>query len=132
MSNQPFTGRGERTARKILEFFFPNSDVSDHFAIEGFVKKEIYNLYKKSYKNASIDLAMLHHNKLHAIRIQDIHHTGDGAAKKDSVQRKDMENNGVTVIDIHERDAPYLFQEEFNYLSALEVLRPLEKAGVKP
>ena len=125
-------GRGEKTAKKILRFAFPTDTILQQQPIQLYVESAVFDLYDEVYQKASVDLALFHKGKLIAIRVQDKHHTGPIASRKDRVQRHDMESNGVVVIDIFERESPYLFREILNYKSIMEVLRPLESAGIKP
>jgi len=131
IASTTFIGRGERTCKRILEQIFPTSPVITQISIKSCVKDEIYKFYDEVYKKATLDLILVHHEKYIAIRIQDKHHTGAKTSQKDVIQKQDMIDNGVIVVDIHERDAPYLFREKFNYKSVLEVLVPFAKAEVK-
>jgi hypothetical protein len=124
-------GRGERTALKILKTVFPNADIRIQQSIRYFISEEAWSIYNEIFKKATIDIGMSHKGKFHAIRIQDNHHTGDKTSTKDAEQKRDMQKNGVIVIDIHERDAPNLFKEQWNYKSFYQVLEPLYKAKVR-
>lgn len=125
-------GRGERTAVKILKETFPAALIYTQVPILHMVTKEIFDMYSEPYQNATIDILMVHHNKRHAIRVQDKSHTTKYKSQKDNNQRGDMEDNDIIVIDIHEREAPYLFREILDYRSKIEVLLPLKTAKVKP
>lgn len=127
-----FIGRGERTAKKILEKIFPEAEIFAQVPICNMVSKEIYDFYDPETQGSSVDIVMEWKDKVHAIRIQDNHHTSAKTSQKDSIQKKDMKDNGVIVVDIFERESPYLFRNLENYRSYLEVLLPLQKALVKP
>jgi len=126
-----FIGRGERTTLRILKIVFPNALFWTQQSISDFVSEECYSLYNEIYKKASIDIGMFDKEKLHAIRVQDKHHTGDKTSTKDAEQQRDMEENGVIVINIDERDAPNLFFEQWNYKSFYQVLDPVYKAKIR-
>ena len=132
MMTDQFIGRGERIAKTILRKIFPNADITTQVPIENFVTNTDYDFYDEVFQKATIDISMKHKNQVCAIRIQDGHHTSERVSRKDRIQREAMEANGVNVIDIFERESPYLFRNIINYKSFLEVLRPLEVANVKP
>ena len=125
-----FIGRGEKTTKKILEILFPNATIITQVPISKCVSPEIYSLYDEVYKKATIDIVMEYKNKVFAIRVQDAHHTGGITSRKDAIQRKDMKDNNVTVVDIYERESRNLFLDKFNYKSVLQVILPLKNAGV--
>lgn len=70
--------------------------------------------------------------KSHAIRIQDTHHIGDCTATADRHQKDLLEQAGVIVVDLHQRDCRELFKERVNHKSIWEVCNGLISAGVKP
>ncbi len=127
-----FIGRGEKVAVKILEKTFPYAGVTTQIPIRYLVKKEIFEMYDESYKKATIDIVMINNRQDYAIRIQDKHHTSKRVSVKDRIQREDMEDNGKIVIDIFERESPFLFRNILDYRSSVEVLLPLKMAKVKP
>lgn len=124
----PFIGRGEKTAKTILETVFPSAIMYTQVPIIQMISTSVYDFYDPVHQKSSVDIVMEWRNKVYGIRIQDKHHTGAISSRKDSIQRKDMEDNGVIVIDIFEREAPNLFKNTLNYKSYLEVLLPMQKA----
>lgn len=127
-----FIGRGEKVAVKILQSTFPEAEIIIQVPICNMVSKEIFTLYSEKYQKATIDIVMIHNDKEYAIRVQDKHHITKYVSQKDRIQRRDMEDNGITVIDIFEREAPYLFRNILDYRSTVEVLLPVKLAKVKP
>ena len=101
-----FIGRGEKVAVKILLETFPNCTIKIQVPIELLVKGEIFNLYDEIYQKATIDILMIHKDKQYAVRIQDNSHISKYKSQKDRIQREDIEDNGITVIDIFERESP--------------------------
>jgi len=127
-----FIGRDEKVAVKILQKTFPYAGVTTQIPIKYLVKKEIFDLYQEEYKKSTIDIVMIHNRQDYAIRVQDKHHTSKRVSEKDRIQREDMEDNGIIVIDIFEREAPFLFRNILDYRSLVEVLLPVKLAKVKP
>ena len=127
-----FIGRGERTAVRILKSTFPDASITTQVPIRSLVSDEVYDMYDESYQKATIDILMAHYRNLYAIRIQDKHHTTKRVSEKDRIQKKHMKENGITVIDIFEREAPFLFRNIHDYRSEVEVLLPLKMAKVRP
>ena len=129
-------GRGERLAEKILNFMHPGCYVLTQVRMQYLMER-----YAPHYKDfiseenlkRTIDLFVVsgEYNKDNIkmiVRIQDQRtHKGDLKGKIDAVQKKDLEDWGLTVVDIHERECKDLFQNKLSWRSTWEIVREIEK-----
>jgi len=128
---EPWIGRGERTAQKILEFVFPNCYVNTQVPMrhlqDMYDRNKLDSLSDENLKR-TIDLFVISKDdrkKINmAVRIQDTTgHKGDISSNNDAVQRAYLETWGIKVIDLHERECKELFKNRLSWKSVLEVLR---------
>jgi len=123
-------GDGEDTTLTILKMFFPSAEFDRQISIGNYVNSDVYDLYDPVYKKASIDIGMWYMGHNFAIRVQGDDHTGDIKARKDRIQKKDIEDGGADVIDILFRECPNIFKERFNWDSIIEVCNMLKMAKI--
>ena len=69
----------------------------------------------------TLDIVVKTNLKTVVFRIQDAHHRGMHTAERDLVQKKTLEWNGHTVVDLWDHDCPELFKEKKNSKSIAEV-----------
>lgn len=72
---------------------------------------------------------MLYKENLFTIRVQGKDHKGDIKARKDRIQKKDMEDTGTNVIDILFRECPNIFDERLNWDSIIEFCNMMKMGG---
>ena len=123
-------GDGEDTTLRLLEMFFPTAEIGRQLPIGNFVNSDVWNLYDKVYKKATIDIAMWYMGHNFPVRVQGKNHTGDIISQKDRIQKKDMEDNGNDVIDILFNECPNIFKEQLNWDSVIEFGNMMKMWGV--
>ena len=69
----------------------------------------------------TLDIVVKTDQKIMVFRIQDAHHRGMHTAERDLVQKKTLEWNGHTVVDVWDYDCPELFKEIKNEKSLAEL-----------
>lgn len=126
-----FIGDGEDTTLAILKIFFPTAEFERQIPIGNYVSSEIYDLYDPVYKKASIDIGMWYMGHNFAIRVQGDDHTGDIKARKDRIQKKDIEDTGADIVDIFFRECPNIFKERLNWDSVIEFCNMFKLAKMK-
>ena len=65
-----------------------------------------------------------------AVRVQGRDHEGIMKSARDTVQKKLMEWNGCIVVDLTWQECPYLFKEQKDENSYLEVMNAFKSSGL--
>ena len=64
------------------------------------------------------------------VRVQGRDHEGILKSARDTVQKKLMEWNGCVVVDLTWQECPYLFKEQKDENSYLEVMNAFKESGL--
>ena len=113
-----FIGKGERTAKQILKFIFPNDKIKEQVPLKDLVGQT--GLSQRQIKE-SIDLVVYTDTTIYAVRVNGKDHKGKKYLA-DGHQKSILKSLGIRVIDLEWYDCPNLFKEQFNQESKREVL----------
>ncbi len=129
-------GRGEILAKRILDFIHPGcyvlTQIPMRYFMEKFAPQDIDYISEENLKR-TVDLYVMsgEYNKQAinmVVRIQDQRsHKGDLKGKIDDIQKKTLQDMGVMVVDIHERECKDLFKNKLSWRSTWEIVREIEK-----
>lgn len=126
-------GRGEVAALKILKNIF--GDTAEYFTqykFKDLMKGEFIDTVTERQEKETIDIVVKLPMKTLAVRIQDKHHNGAITTMRDTVQRKTLEWNDCTVVDLWFHDCPELWKDVVNEASEQEVKLILKSLGLYP
>ena len=133
-------GRGEAVVLDILKFLFPTRKFFTQVKLTGLVAdrkpKDWPELSSRQLKE-TIDIVMATEkdDKLKdivAIRIQDPHHRGSGAAKHDGIQAQLLEACKVKVCDFNWYECVQIWDDKVNLKTVEEIIAILRLFNVIP
>jgi hypothetical protein len=85
----------------------------------------------ESYLKHKVDILVLSPGgRKIVVRVQGRDHEGILKSARDTVQKKLMEWNGCVVVDLTWQECPYLFKEQKDENSYLEVINAFEDSGL--
>ena len=126
-----FIGKGEETALSILkDMYGENAEYRIQVPFRDLLDEEWKGTLTERQEKETLDIVITVNTKNKAdlnwdhivvFRIQDAHHRGMHTAERDLVQKKTLEWNGHTVVDLWDHDCPELFKEKKNAKSIAEV-----------
>ena len=126
-----FIGKGEETALSILkDMYGENAEYRIQVPFRDLLDEEWKGTLTERQEKETLDIVVTINTKNKAdidwdhiivFRIQDAHHRGMHTAERDLVQKKTLEWNGHTVVDLWDHDCPELFKEKKNAKSIAEV-----------
>jgi len=117
-----FIGKGEETALSILKDMYGESaEYTIQVSFRSLLNEEWQGTLTERQEKETLDIVVKTNLKTVVFRIQDAHHRGMHTAERDLVQKKTLEWNGHTVVDLWDHDCPELFKEKKNAKSIAEV-----------
>ena len=127
-----FIGVGETTAVDILNDILPKkSEIKTQYPLRELLSDDFLDSLDDKYLKHRIDIIVFKaYTKPVIVRVQGKDHEGVIKSARDTVQKKIMEWNGCTVVDLNWYDCPCLFKEEKNDCSIDEVKTALENSGL--
>lgn len=122
-------GKGELSAIEILIPLFPECEVKTQVPLSTLLEKDWAEDLSERQQKETIDI-VIYSNPIIAIRVQDAHHRGRITSMRDVVQRKTLEWNNITVVDLLDTECTELLKERVNDKSKKEVLKALNSCGI--
>ena len=126
-----FIGKGEDTALSILkDIYGEHAEYKIQVPFRDLLSEEWKGTLTERQEKETLDIVVTVNTKNKAdidwdhvivFRIQDAHHRGMHTAERDLVQKKTLEWNGHTVVDVWDYDCPELFKEIKNEKSIAEL-----------
>jgi len=125
-------GVGEDTAVSIMyDVFSDDTKIITQYPLIKVLSEEYKDSLSESYLKHKIDIMVFTPSKKIAVRVQGKDHDGILKSARDTVQKKLLEWNGCIVVDLYWQECPYLFKEEKDENSYLEVMKAFEDAGLR-
>jgi len=125
-------GVGEDTAVSILsDIFKDGSEIIPQYPLRKLLTDDYIDSLAESYLKHKVDIMIFSPGgRKIAIRVQGRDHEGVMKSARDTVMKKLMEWNGCVVVDLDWQECPYLFKEQKDENSYLEVMNALENSGL--
>ena len=124
-------GVGETTAISIITDIFKDSTkIIPQFPIIKLLTEDYIDSLSESYLKHKVDIMIFTADKKIVVRVQGKDHDGVLKSARDTVQKKLLEWNGCIVVDLYWQECPYLFKEQKDENSYLEVMRAFEDVGL--
>jgi len=124
-------GAGEDTAVSILnDIFKDNSKIVSQYPLIKLLKDDYIDSLSESYLKHKVDIMVFTADKKIAVRVQGRDHEGILKSARDTVQKKLLEWNGCVVVDLTWMECPYLFKEQKDENSYLEVMNAFKSSGL--
>ena len=118
-------GQGERLAVKILSNLYPKAILAKQVPTSHLLSKaHVADMGERS-KKETIDIVLYDEYRTIAVRVQDDRHKTKRFSIIDERQKIDLEDSGVTVVDVWKSDAPYLFKEKNIIMAEIELKKIL-------
>ena len=124
-------GVGEDTAVSILnDIFKDGSKIIPQYPLRKLLADDYIDSLAESYLKHKIDIMIFTKTKKIVVRVQGRDHEGILKSARDTVQKKLMEWNGCVVVDLTWQECPYLFKEQKDEYSYLEVMNAFKDSGL--
>lgn len=125
-------GVGEDTAISILnDVFKDGSKIIPQYPLRKLLTSDYIDSLAESYLKHKVDILIFRPGGMKiAVRVQGRDHEGIMKSARDTVQKKLMEWNGCVVVDLTWQECPYLFKEQKDENSYLEVINAFEGSGL--
>ena len=124
-------GVGEDTAVSILnDIFKDGSKIIPQYPLRKLLADDYIDSLAESYLKHKIDIMIFTKTKKIVVRVQGRDHEGILKSARDTVQKKLMEWNGCVVVDLTWQECPYLFKEQKDENSYLEVMNAFKDSGL--
>ena len=124
-------GAGEDTAVSILnDLFKDGSKIIPQYPLRQLLTDDYIDSLAESYLKHKVDIMIFTKTKRIVVRVQGKDHDGVLKSARDTVQKKLMEWNGCVVVDLTWQECPYLFKEQKDENSYLEVINAFEGSGL--
>ena len=124
-------GVGEDTAVSILnDVFKDGSKIIPQYPLRKLLADDYIDSLAESYLKHKIDIMIFTKTKKIVVRVQGRDHEGILKSARDTVMKKLMEWNGCVVVDLDWQECPYLFKEQKDENSYLEVMNALKGSGL--
>ena len=124
-------GVGEDTAVSILnDVFKDGSKIIPQYPLRQLLTDDYIDSLAESYLKHKVDIMIFTKTKRIVVRVQGKDHDGVLKSARDTVQKKLMEWNGCVVVDLTWQECPYLFKEQKDENSYLEVINAFEDSGL--
>ena len=124
-------GVGENTAVSILnDVFKDGSKIIPQYPLRKLLTDDYIDSLAESYLKHKVDIMIFTKTKRIVVRVQGKDHDGVLKSARDTVQKKLMEWNGCVVVDLTWQECPYLFKEQKDENSYLEVINAFEGSGL--
>ena len=129
--NGNIIGIGETTAISILTDVFKDSTkIIPQYPLIKLLTDDYIDSLAESYLKHKVDIMIFTADKKIAVRVQGKDHDGVLKSARDTVQKKLMEWNGCVVVDLTWQECPYLFKEQKDENSYLEVMNAFKSSGL--
>ena len=129
--NGNIIGAGEDTAVSIInDVFKDNAKIIPQYPIIKLLKDDYIDSLSESYLKHKVDIMIFTADKKIVVRVQGRDHEGILKSARDTVQKKLMEWNGCVVVDLTWMECPYLFKEQKDENSYLEVMNAFKSSGL--
>lgn len=124
-------GVGEDTAVSILnDVFKDGSKIIPQYPLRKLLADDYIDSLAESYLKHKIDIMIFTKTKKIVVRVQGRDHEGILKSARDTVMKKLMEWNECVVVDLDWQECPYLFKEQKDENSYLEVMNALKGSGL--
>ena len=124
-------GAGEKTALSILQDLFKGCIIKPQYPLIKLLTEEYKDSLSESYLKHKVDIMIFSPGgRKIVVRVQGRDHEGILKSARDTVMKKLMEWNGCVVVDLDWQECPYLFKEQKDENSYLEVMNALENSGL--
>ena len=125
-------GVGEDTAVSILnDLFKDGSKIIPQYPLIKLLTDDYIDSLAESYLKHKVDILIFSPGgRKIAVRVQGKDHDGVMKSARDTVQKKLMEWNGCVVVDLTWQECPYLFNEQKDENSYLEVMNAFKSSGL--
>ena len=125
-------GAGEDTAVSILnDLFNEGSKIIPQYPLIKLLTDDYIDSLAESYLKHKVDILIFSPGgRKIAVRVQGKDHDGVMKSARDTVQKKLMEWNGCVVVDLTWQECPYLFKEQKDENSYLEVMNAFKNSGL--
>ena len=125
-------GVGEDTAVSILnDLFKDGSKITPQYPLIKLLTDDYIDSLAESYLKHKVDILIFSPGgRKIAVRVQGKDHDGVMKSARDTVQKKLMEWNGCVVVDLTWQECPYLFKEQKDENSYLEVMNAFKSSGL--
>jgi len=124
-------GVGENTAVSILnDVFKDGSKIIPQYPLRKLLTDDYIDSLAESYLKHKVDIMIFTKTKRIVVRVQGKDHDGVLKSARDTVQKKLMEWNGCVVVDLTWQECPYLFKEQKDENSYLEVMNAFKSSGL--
>jgi len=125
-------GVGEDTAVSILnDLFNDGSKIIPQYPLIKLLTDDYIDSLAESYLKHKVDILIFSPGgRKIAVRVQGKDHDGVMKSARDTVQKKLMEWNGCVVVDLTWQECPYLFKEQKDENSYLEVMNAFKDSGL--
>ena len=124
-------GSGEDTAISILhDLYDGNTKIVPQYPLSKVLTEEYKDSLAESYLKHKIDIVVFTPEHKIAVRVQGKDHDGVLKSARDTVQKQLLEWHDYKVVDLTWQECPYLFKEEKNENSYLEVKNAFSNAGL--
>ena len=125
-------GVGEDTAVSILnDLFKDGSKIIPQYPLIKLLTDDYIDSLAESYLKHKVDILIFSPGgRKIAVRVQGRDHEGVMKSARDTVMKKLMEWNGCVVVDLDWQECPYLFKEQKDENSYLEVMNAFKNSGL--
>ena len=124
-------GVGETTAISILNDVFKDSTkIIPQYPLVKLLADDYIDSLAESYLKHKVDIMIFTADKKIVVRVQGKDHDGVLKSARDTVQKKLMEWNDCIVVDLTWQECPYLFKEQKDENSYLEVINAFKDSGL--
>jgi hypothetical protein len=124
-------GVGETTAISICTDLFKDSTkIIPQYPLIKLLTDDYIDSLADSYLKHKIDIMIFTSDQKIVVRVQGKDHDGVLKSARDTVQKKLMEWNDCIVVDLTWQECPYLFKEQKDENSYLEVLNAFKSSGL--
>ena len=124
-------GVGETTAISILNDVFKDSTkIIPQYPLIKLLADDYIDSLAESYLKHKVDIMIFTADKKIVVRVQGKDHDGVLKSARDTVQKKLMEWNDCVVVDLTWQECPYLFKEQKDENSYLEVMNAFKSSGL--
>ena len=124
-------GVGETTAISILNDVFKDSTkIIPQYPLIKLLTDDYIDSLAESYLKHKVDIMIFTADKKIVVRVQGKDHDGVLKSARDTVQKKLMEWNDCIVVDLTWQECPYLFKEQKDENSYLEVINAFKDSGL--
>ena len=124
-------GVGETTAISIcIDLFKDSTKIIPQYPLIKLLTDDYIDSLADSYLKHKVDIMIFTPDQKIVVRVQGKDHDGVMKSARDTVQKKLMEWNGCKVVDLTWQECPYLFKEQKDENSYLEVMNAFKSSGL--